>query len=102
MIRKLLVTASALALSACATEVGYSEFYSDDVNMVFGSSVAQNIAAQTVNPDGVDGDVTASGARVGTAQDRYRADKVEKPKAASTRQSTQSGGGQGGGSGGNQ
>jgi type IV pilus biogenesis protein CpaD/CtpE len=100
MIRTLLASASALTLCACATETGRYEFYSDEANVQFGSSVEQNIAAQTVNPDGAEGDVTANGQRVGTAQERYRADKVEKPKPAGTLQSTtsgQGGGNQGGG-----
>ncbi|HXI87090.1 MAG TPA: hypothetical protein VNH64_06500 [Parvularculaceae bacterium] len=89
----------AFGLSACASQVGYYDFYSDDANMVFGQSVKQNIAAQTVNPDGSDADVEANGARVGKANDAYRADKVEKPRSTGTtvsvKQSNQ-GGGQGG------
>jgi hypothetical protein len=96
---QLLIAASAIALSACASQVGHYEFYSDEANMVFGESVNQNIAAQTVNPDGAEGDVAASGARVGLAQERYRADKVEKPRPAGTLQSTTQTG-QGPGSGG--
>jgi hypothetical protein len=90
----------AATLGACAHQVGHYDFYTDDANLILGEAVNQNIAAQTVNPDGAAGDVEASGARVGLAQQRYRADNVEKPRPVGTLESTQGSqqpGGEGGG-----
>lgn len=97
MIRTVLILASAVALSACANQVGHRDFLTDDTDVVFGASVNQNIAAQTVNPDGASGDVEASGARVGLAVGRYQTDTVEKPKEPGTLKVKSSGGGSSGG-----
>ncbi|MGE0408459.1 MAG: hypothetical protein AB7P23_04255 [Amphiplicatus sp.] len=98
MIKTVIASAAALCLSACATgEIGDPDIFSPQSQQAFGKAVNQNIAAQTVNPDGAAGDVEASGARVGAAQERYRQDQVEKPRTIGTRQSGQSGGGEGGG-----
>lgn len=102
MIRTIIAIGAALALSACATnEVGDPDIFSPQSQRDFGKAVEQNIAAQTVDPDGAEGDVEASGARVGSAQQRYRDDKVEKPRKIGTRQSGQSSGTNSGDSGGN-
>lgn len=80
MIRTTTAILAAFALGACATEVGnYGE-----ANEVFGDAVRQNIAAQTVNPQGSSADVAASGARAVKANQAYAADKVEKPATAGT------------------
>lgn len=63
-----------LALGACASEIGKSAF-----SERFGDAVRQNIAAQTVNPQGSSADVTASGARTAKAVDAYNKDAVAKP-----------------------
>jgi hypothetical protein len=75
-----------LALGACASEMGITQGSEQ-----FGDSVRQNIAAQTVNPQGSTADVTASGARTSKAVQAYNTDKVEKPAGAGT-MSVQTGG----------
>ena len=59
----------------------------------FGNSVRQNIAAQTVNPEGAEkgAALTYSGERSALAQKRYTTDTAEKAKAPKT--STVTGGG---------
>jgi hypothetical protein len=88
MIRTTTAIFAALALGACATETGAY----GDAKDVFGDSVRQNIAAQTVNPQGSSADVTASAARAAKANQAYTADKVEKPAATGTTSMSGSGG----------
>lgn len=76
-----------LALGACASELGLTEG-----GARLGDAVRQNIAAQTVNPQGSSADVVASGARTSKAVQAYNADTVEKPATPGT-MSIQSGGG---------
>jgi hypothetical protein len=99
MSKKLALLAS-LSLTACANQVGRPDFLSEQTDVAFGAAVNQNIAAQTVNPDGADGDVEASGARVGKAVARYQTDTVEKPKDPGTLSIQTGGGGEGGKGGG--
>jgi hypothetical protein len=88
MIRTTSAILAALALGACATEIGdYG-----DAGDVFGSAVRQNIAAQTVNPQGSSADVTASAARAAKANKAYTNDTVEKPVVSGTT-TMQAGGG---------
>jgi hypothetical protein len=77
MIKTTTAILAALALGACASEIGSY----GDAKDVFGNSVRQNIAAQTVNPQGSSADVEASAARVAKANQAYLADRVEKPEA---------------------
>lgn len=93
MTRFITAFVSLIALSGCAHEVGLPDFYAAETEAKFGDAVRQNIAAQTVNPDAPEGELTASGARTAIAQDRYEKDDVEKPKGASTLRVTASGGG---------
>ena len=75
---------SAFGLAGCSHQVGLPDFYPAETEARFGDAVRQNIAAQTVNPNAPDGELTASGARTAIAQERYEEDKVEKPSSAST------------------
>ncbi len=86
MIRTTTAILAALALGACATETGAY----GDASGVFGDAVRQNIAAQTVNPQGSSADVAASAARAAKANQAYVADKVEKPAPVGTSQSSAS------------
>jgi hypothetical protein len=62
-----------------------------------GATVRHNIAAQTVDPDPkYEGDHTTNGDVIKGAQERYRTDRVKKPKTIRT---TEGGGGSGRGSG---
>jgi hypothetical protein len=78
MIRTTTAILAALALGACATEIGSHD------DAIFGDAVRQNIAAQTVNPEGSSADVVTSGARVDKAVRAHASDTVEKPGASST------------------
>ena len=88
MIRTTTAILTALALGACATETGAY----GDAKDAFGDAVRQNIAAQTVNPQGSSADVTASAARAAMANKAYANDTVEKPAGTGTT-TMQSGGG---------
>jgi hypothetical protein len=80
MIKTTTAILATLALGACASEIGSR----GDASHVFGDAVRQNIAAQTVNPQGSSADVAASAARAALANQAYTTDRVEKPAAAST------------------
>lgn len=103
----LLASASALALSACAT--GYKDIGQED--LALGESVRYNAAVQTINPDPIYPEGSAmpgdNGDHGAQAVARYRTDKVSARHKAevsasqsglSTTQGT--GGGSGGGGGG--
>jgi hypothetical protein len=92
MIRTTSALLAALALGACASEIGYHAGDLADANRSLGESVRQNIAAQTVNPQGSTADVIASGARATKAVQAHSADKVEKPGSASTTGGVSAGG----------
>ncbi|HEY7800155.1 MAG TPA: hypothetical protein VIA80_15420 [Hyphomonadaceae bacterium] len=77
MIRTTTAILAAFALGACATEIGAY----DEAKDVFGNAVRQNIAAQTVNPQGSSADVASSAARAAKANQAYLTDRVEKPEA---------------------
>src|SRR5262245_36460357 len=99
MIRTASFIAIALCLGGCASQIGYYGGDLGKANEQLGAAVRQNIAVQTVNPQGSSEPVTASGARAAKAVTAYQADKVEKPKAAGTlsiENSASPGGGQGG------
>ena len=84
MIRTTSAVFAALALSACASEIGYQAGDRAGDPGALGNAVLQNIAAQTVNPEGSSADVVASGARANRAVQAYANDKVEKPIATAT------------------
>jgi len=84
---------AALALGACASQIGYHADELAEANTRFGEAVRNNIAVQTVNPEGSTADVTASGARTAKAVQAYTTDKVEKPAVSSSRILQQSSGG---------
>jgi type IV pilus biogenesis protein CpaD/CtpE len=86
----------ALGLGACASQIGYHAGDLQAANEQLGQAVQQNIAAQTVNPQGSSEPVVASGARTAKAVAAYQADKVEKPKSAGTTSVETTGGGTGG------
>jgi hypothetical protein len=83
---------AALALGACASQIGYHADELAEANTRFGESVRNNIAVQTVNPEGSAADITTSGARAAKAIEAYIADKVEKPAVSSTKVQQQSSG----------
>jgi hypothetical protein len=80
MIRTTTAILALLVLGACSHDIGAY----GDASDVFGNAVRQNIAAQTVNPQGSSADVTASAARVAKANKAYAADQVEKPAPVGT------------------
>lgn len=73
-----------LALGACASQVGYHIGDLEEANARFGESVRNNIAVQTVNPQGSSAEVAASAARAAKAVNAYTTDKVDKPAAPGT------------------
>jgi hypothetical protein len=91
MIRTAALLTLVLGLGACASQIGYFGGKAR-ANEQLGQAVRQNIAVQTVNPQGSSEPVVASGARTGKAVAAYVADKVEKPKQAGTTSSQSSGG----------
>jgi hypothetical protein len=95
MIRTATLLTLALGLGACANQIGYHTGDLAAANEQLGQAVHQNIAAQTVNPQGSSEPVVARGARTSKAVVAYQADKVEKPKSAGTT-SIQAGGGSAG------
>ena len=92
MIRTTTAILAALALGACASQIGYS---TGDGNRHLGDAVRQNIAAQTANPEGSSAEVVASGARVSKAVGAHASDTVEKPGSSSTTSTGSSSAGQG-------
>lgn len=95
MIRTSTAILAALTLGACASQIGYHAGDLADANRHHGDAVRQNIAAQTVTPEGSSAEVVASGARATKAVRAHAADTVEKPASASTT-STGTGGAAGG------
>jgi hypothetical protein len=91
MIKATSALLAALALGACASQVGHHIGGLSEVHARFGESVRNNIAMQTVNPEGSSADVAASAARTAKAVGAYTADNVEKPTAPGTME-IQSGG----------
>jgi hypothetical protein len=75
---------AALALGACASQVGYHVGDLSEANARFGESVRNNMAVQTVNPEGSSADVAASAARAAKAVTAYTTDTVEKPGSPGT------------------
>ena len=96
MIRTTTLLVAAFSLGACASQTGYHSGDLAEANARFGETVRNNIAVQTVNPEGSSADVAASGARVSRAVQAYSADKVEKPTPPGTLtiRSNESAGGQ--------
>ena len=84
MIRTTSALLAALALGACASQIGYHSGDLAEANTRLGEAVRNNIAVQTVNPSGSSADVTASGQRTAKAVQAYQTDKVEKPSATGT------------------
>lgn len=96
MIKTAALLTLVLGLGACASQIGLHAGGLSAANEQLGQAVQQNIAAQTVNPQGSSEPVVASGARTGKAVAAYTADKVEKPKQVGTMSSSSGGGAQGG------
>jgi type IV pilus biogenesis protein CpaD/CtpE len=86
MIRTVLLLAPVLGLGACASHVGNYGGSLEKANQQLGFAVRQNIAVQTVNPDGASGDVVVSAERAARAVDSYRADNVASAGPAGTMQ----------------
>lgn len=84
MIKVFTTLSLAVLATGCASQLGHPDKMSDQTQYVFGKSVQQNIDAQTVNPNGAEGDVESGAVRAALAQERYREDLVEKPKNADT------------------
>jgi hypothetical protein len=84
MIRTTSALIAVLSLGACASQIGYHAGDLAEANARFGETVRNNIAVQTVNPEGSSVDVTASGSRTAKAVQAYAADKVEKPTPPGT------------------
>jgi hypothetical protein len=85
---------AALALGACASQIGHHTGDLAGAHARLGQAVRTNIAVQTVNPEGSSADVAASAARTAAAVKDYQTDNVEKPSGAGTL-IIQSGGGGG-------
>lgn len=85
MIKTVLLLPLVVGLGACASQIGYHAGGLAAANEQLGQAVQQNIAAQTVNPQGSTEPVTGDGSRAALAVNRYKTDKVEKPKPLSTR-----------------
>ena len=77
MIRTALLLVPILGLGACASQIGHYGGSLEKANQQLGFAVRQNIAAQTVNPQGATGDVIVSAERAAQAVDKYRSDQVE-------------------------
>jgi hypothetical protein len=84
MIKATSALLAALALGACASQAGYHVGDLAEANARFGESVRNNIAVQTVNPQGSSADVASSAARAAKAVTAYTGDKVDKPAAPGT------------------
>jgi type IV pilus biogenesis protein CpaD/CtpE len=84
MIKAVLLLPLVLGLGACASQIGYHTGKLAAANEQLGQAVQQNIAAQTVNPQGSTEALVADGARTAVAVNRYKTDKVEKPASAAT------------------
>ncbi len=87
---------SKLAL-CCLAGCGLALVSCSPNDTTLGATVRHNIAAQIVDPDPkYEGDQTTNGDVMKGAQERYRTDRVKKPKTIRT---TEGGGGSGRGSG---
>jgi len=84
MIRTALLLVPVLGLGACASHIGNYGGSLEKANNQLGFAVRQNIAAQTVNPQGATGDVVVSAERAAHAIDNYRSDNVESAGGAAT------------------
>jgi hypothetical protein len=84
MIRTTIAILTTICLGACASQIGYHAGDLADANRHHGDAVRQNIATQTVTPEGSSAEVVASGARVNKAVRAHASDTVEKPVSAST------------------
>jgi type IV pilus biogenesis protein CpaD/CtpE len=84
MIRTALLLVPVLGLGACANHIGNYGGSLEKANEQLGFAVRQNIAAQTVNPQGATGDVVVSAERTAHAVDKYRADTVDSAGSAGT------------------
>lgn len=84
MIKAAVLLTLALGLGACASQIGYYSGKQQAANDQLGQAVAQNIAAQTVNPQGSTEALVTDGARTTRALEAYRNDNVEHPSASTT------------------
>jgi len=84
MIKAAVLLLPLLGLGACASQMGYHMGDLRAANEQLGQAVRQNIAAQTVNPQGSSEAVVASGARAASAVTAYTKDNVEHPTSATT------------------
>ena len=84
MIRTALLLVPVLGLGACASHIGDYGGSLEKANQQLGYAVRQNIAAQTVNPQGATGDVVVSAERTAHAVDNYRTDHVKDAGSAGT------------------
>ena len=84
MIRAILLLPLVVGAGACASQIGYHTGKLAAANEQLGQAVQQNIAAQTVNPQGSTAPVVADGARAALAVNSYKTDKVEKPQGLTT------------------
>ena len=92
MIKAAVLLTLALGLGACASEIGYHGGKLGAANEQLGQAVAQNIAAQTVNPQGsTETTLVIDGQRVAGAVNDYKTDKVERPAPMSTLSSSSQG-----------
>jgi len=83
MIKAALLLPLVVTLGACASQIGYFGGKAA-ANEQLGQAVQQNIAAQTVNPQGSTAPVVADGARAALAISKYKTDKVDDPAPATT------------------
>lgn len=75
-------------LTACSGQIGAPEISDSPDRNHFGEAVSQNTAAQIANPEApASRPLEASGARAAGADQRYRADTVEKPDLPNTQRS---------------
>jgi type III secretory pathway lipoprotein EscJ len=84
MIKAAFLLPIVLGLGACASQIGYHGGELAAANEQLGQAVAQNIAAQTVNPQGSTAALVINSERLAHALDNYKTDKVEQPSSAST------------------
>jgi hypothetical protein len=84
MIKAAVLLLPLLGLGACASQLGYFSGDLQAANEQLGQAVHQNIAVQTVNPQGSSEAVVASAARAASAVAAYTADDVQQPDSATT------------------
>jgi hypothetical protein len=90
MIKTAFLLPLVVGLGACASQIGYHSGKLAAANEQLGQAVQQNIAAQTVNPQGSTEALVGDGARSALAVNNYKGDKVDHPTPAGTL-STQTG-----------